>query len=101
MAQLNLYTGNNMPKGDRGFRTGEELRVSTLSCGKVYTGPNERVRALVKMHRKTCVECKTAKERGAMELTNTSTLQAESIDTKQLLAASILQARKLFGQLPM
>ena len=87
MVKCNVYQ-RAMPKGKQSYKTGEKLRVSQMSCGRVFTGPYDRVETLSKLHRKTCAECTAMTKRGAMHLVTRSEVAKDSSDLKQLMASS-------------
>ena len=77
-----------MPRGNSSYRTGEQLRVCQMTCGRVFTGPFDRVETLSKMHKKTCGLCTRAIDRGVTSLVTTGAVGKDSSDLKQLIGAS-------------
>ena len=86
-AARNVYR-RAMPKGTMLYKTGEQLRVNQMSCGRVFTGPYARVETLSKLHRKTCPQCKAAIERGVVSIVVNSSVPKDASDLKQLMASS-------------
>ena len=77
-----------MPKGTTLYKTGEKLRVSQMSCGRVFTGPYDLVETLSKLHRKTCPQCKAAIERGVVNIVVNGSVPKDASDLKQLITSN-------------